>query len=104
MRNQLFETWATLVPARSIEYSCSTMSPLASMSPPSATSIEKRSRKGVRSAFATVATLSPSRSISIVSRMLTIFFRIVNTSSPAGVSRTRVFRIRSALPSTLNAG
>jgi hypothetical protein len=55
------------------------------------------------SAFFTVATVLPSRSISILSRTLSFFSWIVNTSSPLGVSRTSVSRIRSALPFTLKA-
>ena len=45
-RNQRFDTSATSCRPRSILYSWSTMLPLASMSSPPSTSIEKRSRSG----------------------------------------------------------
>jgi hypothetical protein len=73
------------------------------MSSPSSTSIEKRSRSGLTSAFLTVATVRPPRSISILSRTLSFFSWIVKSSSPPGVSSTNVSRIRNAFPFTLKA-
>ena len=55
------------------------------------------------SAFLTVATVCPPRSTSILSRTLSFFSWIVNSSSPEGLSITSVSRTRSALPLTLNA-
>ena len=55
------------------------------------------------SAFFTVATVSPPRSTSILSRTLSFFSWIENSSSPSGLSRTSVSRMRTALPLTLKA-
>ena len=52
-------------------------------------------------AFFTVATVRPSRSTSILSRTLSFFSWIVNSSSPDGPSSTSVSRMRRAFPSTL---
>ena len=79
------------------------MFPLALSSAPSSSSIAKRSRNGVINAFLMVATVSPSRSIFIVSRMWSFFSWILKSSWPEGASRTKVSRSRSALPLTLNA-
>ena len=55
------------------------------------------------SALWTVATVSPSRSIFIVSRIESFFSWILRSSSPDGASSTKVSRTRSALPLTLKA-
>ena len=55
------------------------------------------------SAFLTVATVFPLRSTSILSRTLSFFSWIVNSSSPERLSSTSVSRTRSALPFTLKA-
>src|ERR1700754_4012068 len=55
------------------------------------------------SAFLTVAAVRPSRSISILSRTLSLRSWIVHSSWPERLSMTSVSRTRSALPSTLNA-
>ena len=60
----------------------------------------KTSRTGVTSAFRTVATFSPCRSMVIVLRRLTLRSLTRASSSPSGVSITNVLRRRSALPST----
>jgi hypothetical protein len=70
-RNQRFETLATVSPSRVISYSWSTRLPFASRSDPPSTSIENRSRMPM-SAFLTVATDRPPRSISILSRTLSL--------------------------------
>ena len=62
----------------------------------------KRSRSPT-SAFLTVATVSPSCSIFIVSRTWSFFSWIFSSVSPEGVSISSVSRSRSALPLTLNA-
>ena len=54
------------------------------------------------SAFLTVATVCPPRSISIVSRTRSFFSWIVKSSSPDGVLQHQRLADRSALPSTLN--
>jgi len=57
-----------------------------------------RSRNGVSNAFLTVATVLPSRSISILSRMLSFFSWIVKSSLPSSVSSTNVSRMRMLVP------
>jgi hypothetical protein len=54
-------------------------------------------------AFLIVATVWPSRSISIVSRMRSFFSWTEKSSAPEVSSSTSVSRTRSAFPSTLNA-
>ena len=50
-----------------------------------------------------MATVFPPRSTSILSRTLSFFSWIVKSSSPEGLSTTRVSRIRRAFPLTLKA-
>ena len=51
----------------------------------------------------TVATLSPSRSIAIVSRTRSLRSWILSSSCPSRSSNLSVWRTRSFLPFTLNA-
>src|SRR3954464_2084908 len=60
------------------------MLPLASRSSPPRTSTENRSRSGLTIAFFTVATVSPPRSMSIVSRTRAFLSWILYSSSPEG--------------------
>ena len=52
------------------------------------------------SALCTLATVSPSRSIAILSRTLSLRSWILATSLPFASSSTNVSRMRIALPST----
>ena len=80
-------------PSRSILYSWSTMLPFASMSSPPSTSIEKRSRSGLTSAFFTLATLATAFDGHRVSNVEDL--RLDENSPPRWASRAPACRVRA---------